>query len=133
MKISAALVLLLLTGCSDNGSDKAKAGGDPTDASTNVASGVGLRETCPRVEAAIRNVDIISPPVKMATAHGRVQALADAGDLETKNALRGVVEVIEEMQTAAQGQESVDAFSAWTAAVSNLADRCRAVGSSALQ
>jgi hypothetical protein len=118
--------MMIFAGCST-------AQTDPAGESGSAVAAVGLRETCPEVEAAIRNVDIISPPAKIATAHARVEELAKAGDLETKNALRGVVDVIDEMQTAAQGQESVDAFDAWTAAVTNLADWCEAVGSSALQ
>lgn len=128
MKVPGALLLMMiLASCSTAQTDLAGESGSAD------AAAVGLRETCPEVEAAIRNVDIISPTARMAAAHARVEELSQAGDLETKNALRGVVDGIDEMQTAAQGQASVDAFDAWTAAVTNLADRCESFGSSPLQ
>lgn len=95
--------------------------------------GMSLKETCPQVEAAVRGVDIISSPDRLQTAHDKVQALAEAGDLETRNALRPVVSTIAKMHDAQPGQQAADAFDAWTTTLGDISKRCGAVGSSAFQ
>jgi hypothetical protein len=130
----AAASLIALAGCSNSSDGNDDSNGSPIAvASTTTATAATLKETCPEVEAAIRGVDIISAPAQIAAAEEKVQALSDDGDTETQNGLAPVLEVLEQMRTAKQGQEANAAFGAWTDAVAGLADRCATVGSSAFQ
>lgn len=89
-----------------------------------------LVEVCPEVEAAVIAAD--SDDGDDAALLATVTALSEDGDLETQNALRNLVEAVQAMVDA-EGADVIDAQGGYIDALDGLADRCEAVGSSALQ
>lgn len=123
--IGAAL-LLLLVGCSSDGE------GDPPSDETEIEA-VSLADTCPEVEAALPN-GFLPPASKWETYAGELDELAAAGDTETQNALAGLQDAVDTLaDDPPAGNQFLDADQALLSALDNLADRCKAVGSSALQ
>lgn len=126
--VAALAVVLAASGC--GGSESTT--GTPEDPASSSEAARTLAETCPLVEKAT--------PTGLAPSQERLAAYAAdlsgfvaAGDVETRNALKPVQAAVEATRTAAQGQESLDAFDQWTAAIDTLAVRCNAVGSGAFQ
>ena len=100
---------------------------------SSVPAGVTLLKTCPQVESALVEMSGTWTGKQWGAAREQVQILSDAGDLETKNALRGVLAGMETMQSEPQGVAFLDAEEANDRALSNFNARCRTVGSSAGQ
>lgn len=94
---------------------------------------MSLRDTCPEVEVVIRDLGSFPEAAPADAARARVAQLSDAGDTETQNALAGLVDALSAMAVAQPGDQYVDADRALISSLDNLADRCKAVGSSALQ
>lgn len=119
----AALVLLLsLAAC---GGDGEASSAEPSE--TESVAPATLKETCPQVEAAIgKDWDV---------ARDEVQALSDAGDLETQQAVERVIAALTTLAERKNltGMALLDARAAIRDSLSGLADRCNAVGSSSLQ
>lgn len=130
--LSMLALFVALTACSDDSKDQG-AGEPAASSSVKGLASATLKDTCPQLEAAISGIDIVSPPGKITAAQGAVQELSDRGDTETQNALTNVVVALGQLRTAEQGQGSLDARNSMRAALDNLADRCAAVGSSAMQ
>jgi hypothetical protein len=106
----------------------------PTPTASPTPAGVSLRDTCPEVEQAMKKVDpLLDGPGAVESASHEVANLAAAGDTETKNALDGLAQALAENADASPGQEAVDAARSYLDALDNLATRCAAVGSTALQ
>lgn len=95
---------------------------------------MSLREACPQAEAAIKGMDIVSDtPADIRAAADRVQAIVDAGDQETVNAMSRLADAIRAGESTKPGMEKIDASQRLIAALGTLADRCEAVGSSSFQ
>jgi hypothetical protein len=92
-----------------------------------------LLATCPQVEAVIITLGVVPTAQQLQAAHTQVQALSDAGDLETRNALPSLLASLEGLRAAQPGTEYLDARQSQRTALSDLAGRCKTVGSSALQ
>lgn len=128
------LVVLLLAACSQAspGAGTTTAAPVTTSAKPTLA-GATLLLTCPEVESVIITLNGVPTAGQYGAAHTEMQALSDAGDLETRNALTGVVASLGKLQSAQQGSENLDGQRALLAALDDLAGRCKTVGSSALQ
>jgi hypothetical protein len=129
----AGLALILLTsacGGSESASDR------PTltpSSSGPTAPAISLRQSCPQIEAALPT-GVVTPASEWQQFGLRLSEIADAGDLETKNALMGLQSAVDILASdPANGQPALDAEQSLLAALDNLAIRCKAVGSSALQ
>lgn len=141
MRSVLALVasLALLAGCGDDGGASGEQG-EP--AASSSPTETKLVNTCPEVESAIRRNEDADGYSELKSD---LDALAESGDTETKNALVGLIEataqLIEHERKSDAGElspedamtELLDAQDAFDGAVGTLADRCEAVGSSALQ
>jgi hypothetical protein len=106
--------------------------------------GASLKDTCPQVEREVRVVvDAYSvhsqlAPLRQAdiaqVALTRMEALREAGDLETQNALDVVIVATRPLtEPHPFGVELQNAKRAWLNSLTSLAARCAAVGSSAFQ
>ncbi len=93
----------------------------------------GLARLLPEVEAALPN-GFLPPPAKWGTAAQKLTAIAEAGDVETQNALEGLQRAVDTLAAdPTSGQTYLDADEALLAALDDMAKRCKLVGSSALQ
>jgi hypothetical protein len=130
------LLVASLTGCGGGATPSAGASTSTsvTMSATPTAAGATLLRTCPQVESSIITLNGVPNAEQYGASHSRVQALSNAGDLETQNALTGLLASLETLQgTPPGGSEYLDAHQAFLAALSDLAGRCKTVGSSALQ
>jgi hypothetical protein len=102
-----------------------------TTATTGTAT---LFQTCPKVEAALPR-EMVPTPAEDMKASQDIQALWVAGDLETRNALQDLSPSLARRSAAEPegGTKYLDAEGAVLTAVTKLAERCKAVGSSALR
>jgi len=127
----AALILLLTSAC---GSSKEPQTAPGTATSSAVAApAVSLRESCPEVEARLPK-GVVPPAARWQKYAGALTGIAEAGDRETKNALAGLQEAVDMLAAEpAAGSDYLDAERALIDSLDNLAGRCAAVGSSALQ
>jgi hypothetical protein len=95
-----------------------------------------LRETCPKVEKALSGLTgKSSPPTapKLAAALAEVKLLNGAGDAETRKALGALLEALPGYRDEDPAWVANDGRRAVLDSLANLATRCQAVGSSALQ
>jgi hypothetical protein len=95
-----------------------------------------LRETCPKVEKALSGLTgKSSPPTapQLAAALAQVKLLNGAGDTETRKALIALLEALPAYRDEDQTWVANDGRRAVLDSLANLATRCQAVGSSALQ
>lgn len=95
-----------------------------------------LLETCPKVEKALSGLTgKNSPPTapKLGAALAQVKLLNGAGDAETRKALSALLEALPAYRDEDQTWVANDGRRAVLDSLANLADRCMAVGSSALQ
>ena len=95
-----------------------------------------LRETCSKVEQAVSGLSgKTSPPTaaKLDAALARIKLLSAAGDTETRNALGAILGALPGYRDADPAGVSNDARRAFLISLTNLANRCEAVGSSALR
>jgi hypothetical protein len=105
---------------------------DPTPA-TSPPPAVSLRESCPQVEAALPG-GAVPPAAKWREFSAKLDRIAAAGDLETKNAVQNLQQAADALAAGPPaGDAYLDASEDFLDAVSDLAGRCRDVGSSALQ
>lgn len=139
MKIPMILVAIVLTtvGCtSENTAPPENSASSEQPTSTPTPEPRSLRETCPDIEAALPGGYMPEAP-KMADFLGELASLEEQGDTETKNAIEllrpATAEFHDAIATDAPPADKLDAHSAWLDAISAVADRCAAVGSSALQ
>jgi hypothetical protein len=132
--ISVMLVgLLAACGSGDGTTGDSPAAGTPEVSSPTVtASANSLKDTCPLVEAALPS-GMVPPSSKFEAARVEIRGLSDSGDVETQNALDGLLRALAAMRDASPGGEYVDASQKLIAALQDLGIRCKAVGSSALQ
>ncbi|RNL66221.1 hypothetical protein EFK50_00935 [Nocardioides marmoriginsengisoli] len=92
-----------------------------------------MRETCPLIEAAIP-ADVMAEPSVWTKAGAELRELSSSGDAETKNAIDILLPAIDALAAdPAPGADALAAFDGLTTAIRTMADRCEAVGSSALQ
>lgn len=127
----AGIALIALAGCSSGGEGAADESPSETPTTTQVEAAT-LKDTCPLVERALPT-SMAPPRAKLAEAADEIGDLAASGDVETQNALEPLEDSTRDLSEAEPGIEYSDAFSAQTAALQSVADRCAAVGSSALQ
>jgi hypothetical protein len=127
--VAAALLATLLAAC---GSGEPTSGDSPASSPSVTTTANSLKDTCPQVEAALPT-GLVPPSSKFEAARVEIQGLSDSGDVETQNALDGLVKALAAMRDASPGGEYVDASQKLLAALDDLAIRCKAVGSSALQ
>jgi hypothetical protein len=126
-----ALIVALLASCAGDGS-----GGDESapQASASPTTATTLAETCPEVEAKMPKEQIFAEAADWATYADALQRMRIAGDTETKNALDLLIPAVEDLaDDPPDGQAKLAADRALIGALNTLADRCAAVGSSALQ
>lgn len=116
---------VFLTGCGS--SDPA-----PTTAPSSAPAGRSLADTCPLLEAATPT-GMMPSNTRFAQYADELQTLADAGDVETRNAIAVMQAAVDQLQTANPGSDYTAAFDAMTNALRTFAARCGAVGSSAFQ
>ena len=127
--VGGLAALILLTSACNGGSEPTSAPGTPTSS----APAVSLRESCPQVEAGLPH-SAMSPAARWQKYANALTGIAEAGDQETKNALAGLQEAVDMLAAdPAAGSDYLDAQQALIDSLDNLAGRCKAVGSSALQ
>jgi len=133
----AAIFVLAGCGHNDAGKEPPRATSTSVPAVTTApppsVSGVTLLQTCPLVESVIVTLNGAPSAQQYGVARAQVQALSIAGNLETQNALAGLLSSLGTLQTAQAGSEFLAGHQAFLAALNNLAGRCKTVGSSALQ
>lgn len=135
--LAAAGLALLATGCStDEAPESTGTTSTSTSTSTPTPEPVTLRETCPEIEAALPG-GYLPKADRMATFLGDLASLQEQGDTETKNAIDllrpATATYHDSVATDAPIGDQLDAHIAWLDAISAVADRCEAAGSSALQ
>lgn len=124
-------VCLLVTGCGGGevaGSPTPEAAPSPTPTAAPERS---LKDTCPLIEQATPN-GAYPGEGRLAVYVSDLDELAAQGDVETDNALKILRAAVQDMR-GASGSAFFDAHSGWLHALDVVADRCKAVGSSALQ
>lgn len=124
----SVMLVGLLAAC---GSGEPTSGDSPASSPSVTTTANSLKDTCPQVEAALPG--IMASSSKIEAARVEIQGLSDSGDVETQNALDGLVQALAAMRDATPGGEYVDASQKLLAALDDLAIRCKAVGSAALQ
>lgn len=125
----ASAALLTACGAEDEGAGK---GGRAAESSAPAKR--TLKDICPEVEVAVvANQDATDPAGLLSALTG----LLDSADLEATNALNLLIDAARasDTSTLAPGDVEgvVDAQKALTSGLNTFADRCAAVGSSALQ
>lgn len=136
--ISAAILaaVLLLTGCSGETSTTTDTDPRPTPvestSSTPADEPVTLQESCPQLEAAYPDSGF-PDGVEWSAYLDEVDAIHQAGDLETRNAIEPLGSAAQWLAAEPRGSELLDARANMRAVLDNLRDRCAAVGSSAFQ
>jgi hypothetical protein len=130
---ASATALLLVSAC---GGTVEEASSEPASAITSAGPSLqpaSLREACPEVEAAMPE-GVIPSAARWQKFSVELDELAVAGDVETKNALENLEEAVDRLaEDPPAGQAYLEAHQALLDAIINLADRCEAVGSSALR
>jgi hypothetical protein len=132
--LALAVAISALAGCGGNG-ESARVADQPAPSAATPSptpDPQSLRATCPDIEAALPR----SPyPRAGASANflTRLEELRSAGDTETRNAIDVLIPLVEDLAADPSGSEYLEAHSALLEALDTLADRCKAVGSSALQ
>lgn len=125
--------MLCTTACGGNGDSKATpkdtASSTPT---TSAPSATSLRESCAEVEAGLPE-GMLPPAPRWQQYATELDAIAEAGDTETQNAVENLQDAVDELAADPTGMPFLDAREAMRDALDNLALRCKAVGSSALQ
>jgi hypothetical protein len=107
--------------------DAASATESPTPAAV-----ANLKDSCPLVEAALPQDEFKGAQLRAFLA--TLSQLSEAGDVETKNALKIVISASQELLHSRQAPLGrLSAHPAWLSSLDTLAERCRTVGSSALQ
>ena len=114
---------VFLTGCGSS---------DPAAAPSRAPAGRALADTCPLLEAATPT-GMMPSNTRLTEYADELQTLADAGDVETRNAIAVMQAAVDQLQTANPGSDYTAAFDAMTNALRTFAARCGAVGSSAFQ
>jgi hypothetical protein len=114
---------VFLTGCGNS---------DPAPTSTPTPAAASLADTCPLLEQATP-AGMLPSRARLAEYADDLQALADAGDVETRNAIAVMQDAVTQLQTAEPGADYTAAFDTMTNALRTIATRCGAVGSSAFQ
>jgi|GEM_PF-4921348 len=115
---------------------KAKAAATAKAKPAAVQPSATLRETCPKVERALSDLTgKSSPPTapKLDAALAQLKLLNEAGDTETRNALGALLEALPGFRDEDPAGVANDARRLFLDSLADLADRCEAVGSSALQ
>ena len=133
--VSVAVLALALGACGSGEDEAAESAQAPSSAasSSSAAPALTLREACPEVEAAMPG-GMLPPASRWEQFSADLDALAEQGDTETQNALAGLQDSAEVLASdPANGSPLVDATQAYLTSLDNFADRCRAVGSSALR
>lgn len=141
-RITNLCVLALLTtasaaGCSEAEQSPATA---PTPSASTPAKSpepelITLKEACPEIEAALPAGD---RPTKIIAFGDRLVELHEAGDREAKNAINFLAAATLDLLTVLEDKDAslldlLDARAGFRDAIDVVADRCRTVGSSALQ
>lgn len=137
MILAAAVLAAAAGGCSSTEkTPEEKPSSSPSSSSTPTPQPRTLRETCPDIEAALPN-GYLPKADRMATFLGELADLEERGDTETKNAIEllrpATAEYHDAVATDAPATDVLEAHMAWLGAISAVADRCKTVGSSALQ
>ena len=133
--IVGGLAFILLTSACGGSNEPAQSSKPSPDASTSAPETrkVSLHDSCPQVEAALPS-GVVPPASRWQGFADKLTGISEAGDLETENALTGLQEAAGMLAAdPANGQPYLDARQALLEALDNLATRCEAVGSSALQ
>lgn len=130
--VGVLTVILCTAAC--GGNDKPDPTGvTATPAASATAAAVSLRESCPLVEASLP-ADVAPPAAQWLSYSQKLDTIAAAGDVETQNALSALQDAVDTLAgDPADGLPRLDARAALRDALDNLATRCKAVGSSALQ
>jgi hypothetical protein len=81
----------------------------------------------------VRSLNGVPSTEEYGAARTKIQELSRSGDLETQNALLSLETSLQKLEHARPGREFLDGHEAFLGALDNLARRCKAVGSSALQ
>jgi hypothetical protein len=133
-----AAICLALTACGQ-GSGEAISPSPPSVSGSQTAPtqpSATLLETCSQVETALKGLSARSTPptaAELDAALAQVKLLSAAGDTETRNALSALLKALPGYRDEDPAGVSGDARRAFLTSLNNLAGRCEAVGSSALQ
>ena len=123
--IGVLFLAFLLGACGGSGESDSK--------SASKAPSVSLKVSCPKVEAALPT-DVVPSPEQWTQVSEALAKIADEGDLETKNAIESLQRAVATFEAGPErGQEYVDAEDSLISSIQAVADRCKVVGSSALQ
>lgn len=133
------LLLVLVAGC--GGSDDESAGERTTAQTSDPTPEVTLVEACPMVEAEL--IDDMSDDQARQYLWAWMADLSDRSDLETQNALEGLIAALNDYPSESLQKTIEDPYEKATAildaraairdSIGSLADRCKVAGSSALQ
>lgn len=127
--LTMVVLVALLAGCG-GGSDEASAPEPETTTATPEAN--TLAETCPEIEAELP-AGAVPNASEWRTYWSNLGEMAEAGDTETQNAIEVLRPAVDQLAMAPSGEDLIDARGSLNSALSAVADRCSAVGSSALQ
>ncbi|GAB6983546.1 hypothetical protein JCM10369A_00700 [Nocardioides pyridinolyticus] len=118
-----AAATYLLSGC-----------GGTTDAGTTAEGELTLKDICPKVESALPG-EMQPKPAALERFAAQLNDLREQGDREAQDALDLLITPTEVYldQASAQDPELPNANLAWLVGIDELAERCEAAGSSALQ
>lgn len=126
-----AATALLLAGCGGDGGSAAAPTPEASEGTSATPQPVTLAETCPKVEAELP--DESASLTDWRNYWNELGAMSDEGDAETQNAIDVLRPAVDDMATAVSSRKVLDARSSLNSALNTMADRCAAVGSSALQ
>lgn len=118
---------MLLSSC--GGSDEQAEPREPESSKTPATT---LAETCPEIEAGLPG-GFYPKPTRWIEYGDQLEALSEQGDTETQNAIGIITPAVGSLAADPGGSDLLDARAELRDGLDVLADRCEAVGSSALQ
>lgn len=132
--VAAAALTFVLVACGSDGGAPETGGPVPSWAPSAAAA----RQTCELTVAATGGVDVTSSRREIGAAIERLIAISEDADDDSREVLTGLLDSVRRLQGTAgkrsakeQRQEAFDALTAYFQAESDVADWCRAAGSSA--
>lgn len=126
MGLVAVIASALLAGC--GGDEEAQ----PAAPSSDPPATVALVDACPDIEAGLPTGAFPSAE-QWSAYNAELSELAEAGDVETQNAIEVLRPAVVELAANPGGSELLDARASLRSALGTVAERCASVGSSALQ
>lgn len=131
--VALGLISVLFSGCGNDANENSRDSAAASAAKTPITL-TTLRDTCPEIEFGLPDGTILVEPSEWVTYLEKLHRLRDTGDTEAKNVIDKLIPPVEVWANDPdQGQPTSDAVGGLIEALNTIADRCKSVGSSALQ